>query len=123
MLGVMGSVLRGELKVSFWGNEIPCERVWTATATLCFYISFLLLGVYLLELTESFKFEQIVFEAASALGTVGLSMGITGDLTNLGKIVVIFLMFIGRLGPLTFGMVLFLKKNVLYQEDEKDIAV
>ncbi|MGE0086047.1 MAG: TrkH family potassium uptake protein [Desulfococcaceae bacterium] len=123
MLGVMGSVLKGELKVSFWKNEIPCERVWTATATFCFYISFLLIGIYFLELTESFKFEQIVFEAASALGTVGLSMGITGNLTKLGKIILIFLMFIGRLGPLTFGMVLFLKKNILYQEEEKDIAI
>jgi trk system potassium uptake protein TrkH len=50
-------------------------------------------------------------------------MGITGSLTNLGKIILIFLMFIGRLGPLTFGMVLFLKKNILYHEEEKDIAV
>lgn len=123
MLGVTGSVLRGDMKVSFWKNEVPNERIWTATATFCFYISFLLLGIYLLELTESFRFEQIVFEAASALGTVGLSMGITGNLTNLGKIILIFLMFIGRVGPLTFGMVLFLKKDVFYRKDEKDIAV
>lgn len=123
MLGVTGSVLRGDMKVSFLKNEVPNERIWTATATFCFYISFLLLGVYLLELTESFRFEQIVFEAASALGTVGLSMGITGNLTNLGKIILIFLMFIGRVGPLTFGMVLFLKKDIFYRKDEKDIAV
>jgi trk system potassium uptake protein TrkH len=80
MIGVMKSTIKGNSKVLFWDNEIPHERILTATSILCFYVSFLLAGVYLLELTESFKFEQIVFEAASALGTVGLSMGITGML-------------------------------------------
>jgi len=123
MLGVMKSVLKGESKVLFWRNEIPFERVWTAIASLCFYITFLILGIYLLTLTESFDFEQIVFEAASALGTVGLSMGITSALTNLGKIIVTSLMFIGRLGPLTFGMALFLKEDILYTDEEKDVAI
>jgi trk system potassium uptake protein TrkH len=123
ILGVMKSVLKGESKVSFWQNEIPFERVWTAMASLCFYIFFLVAGIYLLDLTESFAFERIVFEAASALGTVGLSMGITSDLTNLGKIIITFLMFIGRLGPLTFGMALFLAREILYKEEEKDLAV
>ncbi len=49
-------------------------------------------------------FEAILFESASALGTVGLSVGITAQLSCLGKIIVTFLMFVGRLGPLTFGM-------------------
>lgn len=123
MLGVMKSVLKGESKVSFWRNEIPFERVWSAMASFCFYVAFLVIGIYLLDLTESFDFERIVFEAASALGTVGLSMGITSELTNLGKIIITLLMFSGRLGPLTFGMALFLKKDILYQEEEKDVAI
>lgn len=123
MIGVMKSAIKGDSKVMFWDNEIPHERILTATATLCFYTTFLLFGVYLLELTESFKFEQIVFEAASALGTVGLSMGITGNLTNLGKVIIIFMMFIGRISPLAFGMIFFLKRNTLYCDEEKDMAV
>ncbi|MBN1464666.1 potassium transporter KtrB [candidate division KSB1 bacterium] len=123
MFGIMKSVLKGESRVAFWRNEIPFERIWTAMASLCFYITFLILGIYLLNLTESFDFERIVFEAASALGTVGLSMGITAELTNLGKIIVTLLMFIGRLGPLSFGMALFLKQDIFYQDDEKDVAI
>ncbi|RQV93014.1 MAG: potassium transporter KtrB [Calditrichaeota bacterium] len=123
MIGVMRSVLKGESKVTFWGNEIPFERIWTAIASLCFYITFLMLGIYLLDLTESFDFERVVFEVASALGTVGLSMGITSELTHLGKIIVTILMFIGRLGPITFGMALFIKKDILYQDEEKDVAI
>ena len=83
---------------------------------------FLLLGVYLLVLTETADFESIVFEAASALGTVGLSTGITSTLTNLGKLVITFLMFVGRLGPLTFGISLFLGRASMEPRDE-DVAI
>lgn len=56
-------------------------------------------GMLLLSISETADFMVIAFEAFSAIGTVGLSMGITPDLTNAGKIVIIFLMFIGRIGP------------------------
>lgn len=123
MIGVMKSALKGDSKVTFWRNEIPFERVWTAVSSLCFYITFLILGIYLLSLTETFELEQLVFEAASALGTVGLSMGITPALTNLGKFIITFLMFVGRLGPLSFGMALFLKEDTFYEDEERDVAI
>lgn len=122
IFGVMRSALRGEHQVRFWGKEVPLARVWTAVASLGFYLSALLIGTYLLELVEASPFDRNLFEAASALGTVGLSTGITASLTNMGKIVVILLMFCGRLGPLTFGMALFFKP---YSEvgGDSDLAV
>jgi trk system potassium uptake protein TrkH len=51
--------------------------------------------------TQNDRFDKIVFEAFSAFGTVGLSMGTTVRLDDLGKLLVIFLMFLGRVGPLT----------------------
>jgi trk system potassium uptake protein len=107
VLGVMRSAIRGEKEVRFWDRPVPLERVWTAVGSLGFYIGVLVVGTYLLELTESSPFDQNLFEAASALGTVGLSMGITASLTAVGKLIIILLMFAGRLGPLTFGMALF----------------
>ena len=69
-------------------------------------------------------FEDILFEAASALGTVGLSRGITGDLTVLGKWIVIALMFIGRIGALAFGVALFYQKSkVSVREPVEDLAI
>lgn len=56
-------------------------------------------GMLLLSMTEKADFMVIAFEAFSAIGTVGLSMGITPYLTDFGKIVIILLMFIGRIGP------------------------
>lgn len=103
MLGVMRSAMRGERETRLWGRRIPVERVSMAFAGLGFYLAAFVIGTYLLELSESTPFEQNLFEAASALGTVGLSMGITAMLSPLGKVILIMLMFCGRCGPLTFG--------------------
>lgn len=61
---------------------------------------------------------------ASALGTVGLSAGLTGDLSSFGKAVLIVTMFVGRLGVITFGLALLAHKmrgDVAIIED--DIAI
>ncbi|MBN1918186.1 MAG: potassium transporter KtrB [Verrucomicrobia bacterium] len=123
ILSVMRSALRGERVVRFYGHPIPEERVQTAVASLGFYITFLLIGTLLLALTEAGDFEGILFEAASALGTVGLSTGITPALTELGKLIIILLMFSGRLGPLTFGMALVLRPRPKLEEHDKDVAM
>ena len=108
LFGVIRSALLGKDKVTFWRKEIPEDRVRLAIASLGFYVGALIIGCYLLALSESLPFEGLLFEAASALGTVGLSTGITAQLTPLGKLILILLMFIGRVGPLTFGVALFL---------------
>jgi len=65
-----------------------------------------LTSAFLLTLLEEAEFLPCLFEAISAFATVGLSMGITPDLSLPGKIVVIVTMFFGRLGPLTIAMAL-----------------
>jgi trk system potassium uptake protein len=107
MFGVIRSIIRNEKEVRFWGRAIPYERVTAAFAGLGFYLAGLIVGTYLLELTESTPFEKNFFEAASALGTVGLSMGITATLSVMGKVIIILLMFLGRVSPLTFGSAIF----------------
>lgn len=124
MISVLKSRLFGQKKISFMGRVIPFERLYVATSTFILYTSIIFLFTFLLTFTEQFEFQQILFEVASALGTVGLSTGITGDLTNIGKVLVIILMFIGRVGVLTFGFALINKKqkeNEKYMED--DLAV
>jgi trk system potassium uptake protein TrkH len=72
-------------------------------------ISMLIVGaaITLLTLTEpAVDFIKLAFEAVSAFGTVGLSTGITADLSALSKIILILLMFLGRIGPLTFALAL-----------------
>jgi trk system potassium uptake protein TrkH len=93
-----------------------------AVSNFFFYIIVICIGTYLLLLVEEEDIFPVFFEAVSALGTVGLSTGITGDLSHLGKIFIIFLMFLGRIGPLSFGLALF---NNEEEESplEEDIAI
>lgn len=123
LLGVMRSAIRGTERVYFWGKEIPPQRVWWAMAGLGFYSGSLLIGCYLLALTEPHHFEQLLFEATSALSTVGLSTGITSQLTPLGKAIIIALMFIGRVGPLSFGLSLFWDNRHTDQTTQEDVAL
>jgi len=78
--------------------------VGRATTVLLLFSAMLLLSTFTLVITErhnGFAFLDILFETASALGTVGLSAGITPSLTTAGKWVIIITMLVGRLGPLT----------------------
>lgn len=106
ILANLWSVLRGRASVVWLGHELPLARVLCAFAASSLYLVGLCIGVLLLCCTERQQFLDIVFEAASAIGTVGLSMGITGALSTAGKLVVIGLMFAGRCGPLTIGLAL-----------------
>jgi trk system potassium uptake protein TrkH len=123
IIGVMCSAVRGKHEVKFWGQQVPLERVWTAVASLGFYLLALLVGTYLLEMTEGPSFDKNFFEAASALGTVGLSTGITASLTTIGKFIVTMLMFFGRIGPLTFGIALFCRPARNEEHRDSDLAI
>jgi len=123
ILGTMVSAMRGQESVTFWGIQIPSRRISIAYASLGFYLLCLIAGTFLLNLTESSAFDKNLFEAASAIGTVGLSMGITAGLTNLGKIIIILLMFTGRLGPLTLGIALYYPSKPNSSPNDGDLAV
>lgn len=125
MLAVLKSRVFGQKKITFLNRVIPFERLYVATSTFILYTSLIFLFSVLMAFTESISLEAILFEVASALGTVGLSTGITGSLTAWGKIWIILLMFIGRVGVLTFGFALLERKK---QEEERlpledDLAV
>jgi trk system potassium uptake protein TrkH len=60
----------------------------------------------MLEVTQEISSRDIIFEATSALGTVGLSTGATPLLDEIGKVIIIIAMFVGRIGPITLFMLL-----------------
>lgn len=101
MLSVI-SIMKGSRDVTLFNRKISDELMMKVLALLALSIIFIIIIVFFLMIIEPFSFEKILFEAISAFGTVGLSMGITGYLSNFGKLLIISLMFIGRVGPLTF---------------------
>jgi len=118
LLGLMRSVLKGRDKIRYQKREISNGRLQLATASFAFYMGVLFIAMIILLSTEVGSLEVILFEAISALGTVGISMGITGDLSNLGKLIIILLMFMGRVGILTFGIAVSMHDET--REEEKD---
>jgi trk system potassium uptake protein TrkH len=73
---------------------------------------------------EKTDLTRILFEVSSALGTVGLSAGLTGMLTDFGKVVLIVLMFIGRLGVIIFGLAVMARRvGRNNPSEEDDLAV
>ena len=111
--------------VSLMKNKIPSYRIETAITTFIFYTFILFLGIYLIALFElgNVDFLSIVFEASSALATAGLSSGILPTITTNSKIVLILLMFIGRLGVITFGNVLLIRTVKRHNVKKMDLIV
>lgn len=120
-LATVWSVIHGRPKVTFWGCEVPEHRLITAFASVVFYVGIFFVGGLLLLALQPHAFEDVLFETASALGTVGISRGITGELTPLSKLVVIVLMFIGRVGPITFGLAVM--SGAMPLDDKDDLAI
>jgi trk/ktr system potassium uptake protein len=69
------------------------------------------------------RFMELLFEAVSAFGTVGLSTGITSTLSHIGRIIITLLMFIGRLGPLVIALALSRERVTRFQYAEENIMI
>lgn len=106
------ATLRGRLKIEIDRKFIPKELLFKALSIFFFAASLNLIGIFILTITDSnFTLMQLIFEEVSAFGTVGLSTGITADLSFAGRVVIILSMFIGRVGTLTFALALSSRKS------------
>ena len=116
--------LTGREKVLALKRKISDDTVKRALSIAALALLWFIAAVLAMTISEDKDFLKIVFEVGSALGTVGLSAGITADLTPFGKIVIIITMLIGRVGPLGIGLTILRKKKVSsYQYPEDEILV
>ena len=123
VIAIVKSKVRNQTRVTYLGKKIPSDRLEMAVSIFIFYTAILFFSVFLLSFTENYSLEKLLFEATSAIGTVGLSMGITGSLSVFGKIILICIMFIGRVGVITFGLAILAKKQHKKIDNETDLAV
>lgn len=82
-------------------RAIQVETIQKAITLIIVYLSFLMIAVFVLITTQSISDKLLIFEATSAIGTVGLTIGATPLLDEFGKIVIIIVMFFGRVAPAT----------------------
>lgn len=93
---------KGKKTIKIFKREIHEEDVNKSVIVTMMAVGLCFMAVILLSISEKFTLMQIIFEVCSAFGTTGLSMGITPELSTFGKYVIIALMFIGRIGILSF---------------------
>jgi trk system potassium uptake protein len=121
------ATLRRRDDVEILNRSVSLQIVRRAVTVAVLYVAALFGATLLLCITEvshHFTMMQIFFEVASALGTVGLSTGITPSLTTAGKLIIIFVMLTGRLGPLTLLAALaFNVKPARYNYPDEAIVV
>ncbi len=109
--------------VHWLNRRLPRRLVDHSLVLFTAALSVVGLFTFLLTVTESASLEVVLFEVFSALGTVGLSLGITMDLSTAGKWIIITAMFLGRLGPLTFALLIIDTTRVDYTYPEERIMI
>ena len=117
------SVVRGRTDAEAFGRRFGPGVVYRAAAIATISALFVFLGALALAMTQDAPFEDILFEAVSAFGTVGLSTGMTPDLDRVGKLVVIGLMFVGRTGPLTMALLFRSREPAPVRYPEEEVLV
>lgn len=119
------SFLKGEKHVNVFGRKIADDDVQKSIAVFMLSLTMCLFCVLFLSSTEDLPLISIIVEVTSAFGTTGLSLGITPELSTVGKLVIALLMFIGRIGML-YTLLLFVpkeKRDLGYQYPTEKIII
>ncbi len=101
MLSTMESVFRRREHTHFFGRRIADETVRNAATILMLYLALFFAGGVVISSVEGLPLLSCLFETASAVGTVGLTLGLTPELGALSRSILILLMYVGRVGGLT----------------------
>lgn len=101
MLSTAISVFRRKEHTHFFGRRIQDETIRNAATIFMMYLVLFLTGGCIISMAEGLPLLTCLFETASAVGTVGLTLGITPGLRPVSRVILILLMFIGRVGGLT----------------------
>ena len=120
------SILRGSDRVEFAGREVSTDSIRRANAAVFVSIVVLSFFVFLVTLTDpDLPLKAIVFECVSAFATVGSSLGITSQLQDASKVLLVVLMFIGRVGVVTLaqGLLKQYKNQNYYKLPQDNITI
>jgi trk system potassium uptake protein len=89
-----------------FGRSMGSEEVFKVMALTTISILLVLTGIFIVSISHDGEFMDLAFEVSSAFGTVGLSRGATAELDGVGRMAIMAMMFLGRVGPLTIGFFL-----------------
>ncbi|MCR4291085.1 MAG: TrkH family potassium uptake protein [Candidatus Scalindua sp.] len=125
IIAVVYNMFRGREEVEVFDRTIHRRAVQKAVSIATLSLLTILLFCLILLCTEDAPFYAVIFEAFSAFGTVGLSAGLSADLSVIGKVIVSILMFVGRIGPLTLALVIgkeIAERKIRFPEESIDVG-
>lgn len=108
---VLWAEMRGDPDVEVGRRKVPGTNQRQALAVALLGIGLVAVGTFVMEVLTSVDFDRVLFETISAFATVGLSTGITAELPQGAQLLLVLLMFIGRIGPLTLASGLALRER------------
>ncbi|MGI6095117.1 MAG: TrkH family potassium uptake protein [Lachnospiraceae bacterium] len=111
LLFTCSSFLKGKQDTEVFARRIPSDNIRTALVVVVVGLSVLFCSAVALTAVTDAPFLDVLYETASAVGTVGLSRGLTPRLSTAGKLIIIVTMYIGRIGPVTLATALTVKSS------------
>jgi len=118
------SMLKGRSTTEIFKRNIPRDIINSAFVLIIMVLIILSVFTFILLLTQKGEPMHILFELFSAFGTVGLSAGMTPNLTTLGKLIIILTMFMGRIGPVTLALALSQKREkATYEYPDESVMI
>ena len=119
------AIIRGGTRVEYGGRELSIDSIRRANVAVFSSLFVLLAFVFSLTIIEpQLPLKAIVFECVSAFGTVGSSLGITSELKDASKVLIVLLMFLGRVGVVTLAQALLRQyKNQNYKLPQDNIII
>jgi trk system potassium uptake protein len=114
------NMIRGKREPVVFSRCLSLNQIMKAVSIMCAAIGMIFMATFVMAIFEDLEFSALLFEAFSAFGTVGLSRGITPELSSASKIALILTMFGGRIGPLTLMVALARQKkeDILHYPEE-----
>lgn len=119
------SIAKGQEHIEVFRRQISSSTVKRALSIITLSLFIIIIALFILSISDGDKgFKALLFEVFAAFSTAGLTFGITPDLSKVGKIVLVFTMFIGRVGALTL-LIAFIKNSKLktYQYPSEEIEL
>ncbi|NFL87413.1 Trk family potassium uptake protein [Clostridium botulinum] len=118
-------VIKGKEDTELFGRRFPKELVYKAFSLLFIGMTLVMVVTMILTITDpNESLISLLYEVTSAFGTVGLTTGVTQRLSSMGKIMIIVMMYLGRVGPLTVALALTKRrKRTLYKYPEAKILI
>ena len=121
---IVASQIRGQDRITLFWRELPRELVAKALAVLALSTVLIVLGTLTIMISDGLELLPALFEITSAFGTTGLSLDVPPNLSGFGKVLVAVIMFLGRVGPITFIIAMTARQRPMpYRYPQEDIAI